>query len=211
MAEESVRRRKKRGVFEVQSTLLMSNVYFLNPNKTKFILIGYSVLKDFKPVIVFCHDGCYVDFILSDCIALMEKHETINDWFLNKCNNQEVLETTKNIYIKKTLKSNKPFLEIRNIQHRRLNNYILLNSREYTTCHQMEIFIQNILKNYQTNWCVVEEYYNVYVQKCCIKNELVLDDCDYFYPEYTSFDFYKLFKEISIFCKDKLESDVTIR
>lgn len=209
MAEEIVKRRKKRFEVELPSTLLLTNIYFLNPIQNKYILIGYSAAKDFKPVIVFCHESSYVEFILSDWSILTKSCILINDWFTKTDINDGLFITTKNIGIKKILKANNTYIQIQNIHHTRQNNNIILNVNEYRKCIEIDLFIQNIWKCFQNNWCGVEDYYNMYVHKCNTKNKLVLDDFEYFFFDSSvGFDCYRLFKEISLFCVDKLQSDV---
>lgn len=208
MAEESVRRRKKRE-HDIPATILLSNIYYLNPNNTKYILIGFSAVKDFKPLIVFCHDNLYVEFILSDWITLTINQQLIESWFAKAEAKTSANIGTKNINIKKTMKSNNPCLQINNCQQPRANNNILLSPSEYSKCIEIDLFIQNVIKSFQSNWFAIEDYYNVYVHKCKAKNVLFLEDNDYFFADNANFDCYRLFKEITYLCKDKLRTDVT--
>lgn len=209
MTEENVRRRRKKLEFEWAPTLLLSNVYFLNATNSKFVLIGYSAAKDFKPVILLCLDGCYVEFILSDWITLMINQQKILDWFANPVENELIFIPTKNMTIKNVVKTNFPMIEIQNLKQTRSSNNIFLNQHEYTKCVEIDSFIQTLMKNYQTNWWSVEDYYNMYVSRCSQNKTFSLSDNEYFYSENNHFDSYRLFKEITLFCTEKLISDVT--
>lgn len=209
MAEETVRRRRKKFEMDQPPTLLLSNVYFLNPLNTRYILIGYSAAKDFKPVILLCQDESYVEFILSDWITLTINHQKITEWFATSAENELIFLPTKNITIKNVLKSTFPHLEIKNLKQTRLSNDICLNEFEYKKCIEIDSFIQTLMRNYQTNWWSVEDYYNVYTSRCSQNKTFALADNDYFHSENNHFDSYRLFKEITFFCSEKLRSDVT--
>lgn len=209
MTEESARRRKKKFELDLPPTLLLSNVYFLNARNSKYILIGYSALKDFKPVIVFCTDGCFVEFILSDWITLIINQQKINQWFASANENEFICIPTKNIVIKNISVSNCLLLEIQNLKQTRSSNSICLNENEYKKCIELDSFIQTLMKNFQSNWWSVEDFYNVYVGLCATNKKFMLDDANYFYSNNTNIDSYRLFKEISYLCSEKLLNDVT--
>lgn len=177
--------------------------------QNKYILIGYSAAKDLKPVIVFCHETSFVEMILSDWIILTKSCNFINDLFTKTDINDGLTIITKNIGIKRILKANNAFIQIQNIHHTRQNDHINLNVSEYRKCIEIDLFVQNIWKCFQANWCSVEDYYNMYVHKCNTLNKLVLDDFDiFFFDHNVGFDCYRLFKEISYFCTERLQSDV---
>lgn len=208
MAEEYVRRRRRK-FDENLSTLLLSNVYFFGNHNSKFILIGYSAVKDMKPLIVFCYENSYVEFTMSDWIIFTSNSKTLNDWVLKTDPVEHETHITKNVTIKKVVKANNMYIQIQNNNQTRPGNLMLLNYSEYNKCLEMNQFIQNIMRTFQGNWLEIEDYYNYYIHRCNCKKKNVLEEQDFFTIENPNFDVYRLFKEISIFCLDKLQSDVS--
>lgn len=206
MTEEYVRRRKKK-VDENASTLILSNIYFLTNHNSKFLLIGYSALKDLKPMIVFRHENSCVEFTLSDWVILTSNARTLNDWVIKTDAVENETYITKNVTIKKVVKSTNMFIQISNNQSK-TGNSIFLNFTEYNKCLEMNMFIQNIMRTLQSNWFEIDDYYNFYVHRCNTTKKYVLSEQDFFSVDNANFDVYRLFKEISIFCIDKLQSDV---
>lgn len=206
MAEVITRKRKEKNQ---QPILLLANVYFLNRMHTKFILIGYNALRDFKPVIVFQQDASFVEFTLSDWQILTSNKNHIENWFLHIDINDTASIVSKNVGIKKAMKLNSMYIQIQNSQIKKPINTILLNVDEYHKCIEIDLFVQNVIKTFQFNWFDVQDYYNTFVLKCNAKKAIILNEEEYFVAENCNFDTYRLFKEITYFCNENLNSDVT--
>lgn len=202
MPKVGVRRRTSKLPYGVQPTLLLTNIFFLDPAKPKYILVGYSISNDFRVVIVFCLNKEYIELTLSDWITLTINNEQIIDWYTkNDYNSERRSISTKNILINMAVQLDETYgeLKINNHKELRRNSTIYLDFNEYQKCIEIDTFVQNIVKTYQSNRCAIEDYYNIYVHKCNAKNQKILDDIDYFYANNPNFDCYRLFKEISYF------------
>lgn len=204
MAEVITRKRKEKNQPPI---LLLANIYFLNRAHTKFILIGYNALRDFKPVIVFQQDALFVEFTMSDWQILTSNKNHIKSWFsyIDSINETASI-VSKNVSIKNVIKLNSMYIQIQNSQRKKP---ILLNADEYHKCTEIDVFVQNVVKTFQFNWFGVQDYYNTFVLKCNAKKTIILNEEDYFEVENCNFDTYRLFKEITYFCNDNLYMDVT--
>lgn len=208
MSNQIVKKKRKK-MIDFPNSMVLQNIYFLNTEKSKFILIGFDLFKDFKPIIVFRHKNAYVEFTLSDWITLTINENNLNEWKVNNENFECVSIRTKNVCIMKVMKKDNAFVKIENIERNRPTNTIDLDYDEYKKCIEMNTYVQNVMKTFQTNWFEVEDYYNMYVHKCNAQKKFCLDDIEYFCTDNANIDTYRLFKEISIFCTDKLANDVS--
>lgn len=193
-----------------QPVLVLPNIYFLDQYNTKFILIGYSATNNFNPIIIFAHNLSFVELTLSDWMALTMNDKVADNWFKTIDSVEGKLIKTKNIKVVKKIEKNNPTLQIQKLAPSRSNNYINLNMFEYRKLVEIDSFVQTIMKNLNSNWIQVQDYYNLYVFYCNLKNKTVLDDSDFFTYDDSNFDCLRLFNEISINCRQKLLYDITI-
>lgn len=157
-------------------------------------------------MILFCQENTIVEFTLSDWMTLTSNTTPICDWTIKSDAAEHEIHYTQNVTIKRVVLANNILLQIRNNHNPK--KMLFLNFSEYNKCIEMSLFVQNMMRSMQANWIDIEDYYNFYIQKCNARRKIVLEEQDFFTVDNANFDIYRLFKEISIFCSDKLQSDV---
>lgn len=194
--------------YRVCPTFLLTNIYFLNNQCTNFVLVGCAPSEKFKPTIIIFLDDSFVELALSDWVALNISNELTHKWFKSDDIKEGLLIKTNNISIEKKIVCRNKVLQIQNLPQISSNNYIELKAEDFQKINEMNTFIQFLMKKLQSHWLVIQDYYNLYIYYCYIKNKNVLDDEDFFvYDEPKDFDSYRLFREISFLCKDKILLD----
>lgn len=156
-------------------------------------------------------NNSYCWMILTDWLALFTLNEKIENWLLNHNSNElnESWIVSKNLRIKQSFIDNESVIELQNIDS---TICIHLNIIEYKKCYELNSLVQYMFKIMHQNWFVIDEYYNMYVYYCLLKNKNRLTDDDYFtltaIP--SNIDCYRLFCEIPFTCKNKLNNDVSV-
>lgn len=219
---EKPKKNKKKKTEEIESVisissqpeLLLRSVFFLNLECTKNISIGYAIADNCRPMFMLSHDLSYVLLALTDWMVIFLSNLLIQNWYAQvvDVNTNDSCVVSKNIKLKRVMINGVPLIEIENVPKKSFNNSVLINLREYERCCELDSYLQYLFRQAQQNWIYVDDYYNMYVYYCLLKNKPYLDEEDYFtiidLPQ--SIDSYKIYKEISLVCKEKLSVDVRV-
>lgn len=193
--------------------LVLQNIHFLNECGTKHVSIGYDAGNNFRLSIILATNQSYVHFSVSDWLAFMLNFIELTNYLKQTVGVDEQIKfhTSNNIKISKENINKRNFIYIENLPRTRLNNGILLDYKEFERCLLLESFIQKCLKEMQVNPPMIDDYYNWYVYHCHSRQKSILDEADYFAPfgNPTSFDSFRLFQEIPVYCEDKLNADLS--
>lgn len=183
--------------------LLLAYNYFFNENNLKYISIGFDT-EDFKPTVILNHIGeSYTRLDLVDWICIfIAKQQDIDDAFISDIKENKKFNCARNMNIHFIAKLNA--LKIENIT---------INNNEWQTLKLLNDYVQCVMF-----WCKqltvdVKNYYKLYVEKCAEKYVYFLDMTEYFIPQQSASrcNFSRMFYELPILCKTKLENDINER
>lgn len=195
--------------------LLLQRVIFLNPGGNKYISIGYEN-SEFQPMITLTSGFSYVNFKLEDwihCFSCQIKDQ-VEKWLSGSSEynqNENTILYSNNHKIVFILMNNLRLIYVEENEPRtRRNDGVILNQNEFEACLTVD---SNLLKQMQSQSICLNEYYNMYLFYCSIKNKNELDITEYFnhhceLTKSTMVDEDRMFKEIPILCRDKLDSDL---
>lgn len=193
--------------------LVLQNIHFLNESGTKYISIGYDSDNSFRLSIIISTNQSYVYFTVADWLAFMLNVMEISNYLKQRIvsDDDSKFHTSCNIKVSKENINERNFIYIENMPQTRVNNGILLDFKEFDRCMLLESFIQQSLKQMQVNPSMIEDYYNWYVYHCHTRQKKILDENDYFAPfgNPSTFDSFRLFQEIPIYCEEKLNLDLS--
>lgn len=198
---------------EKHPQLVLQTVYFLNDNHSKYLYFGYDPWCSFQVTIVLASNTSFVRMGVSDWLTLILNITEAYAWFDKHTDDKfGEFKTTKNIKISKFLNGTDHLLEVQNCPRFRTNNNTFLSRDEFTRCIQLDSCFNSSLKQMQLNPQLLDDYFNWYVYHCSVAKKMELDESDFFLPfgNVSSFDSCRLFKEIPIFCKQKLDADLAL-
>lgn len=188
-------------------------IYFLNPQK--YISIGYDLKQNFRPVLTFnalstSFPTTFTTFYVSDFVWFGWVNSNIENWFLSGATVAEnVLHRSQHIKITPLEVNQTRYILLENLQVKRPNRSVLLSEDEYHRCLELSEYLQMILQTMEQNYGFVKDYFETYVVKCISQKKSSLTDNEFFHTSNPStFDCYRLFREIPLFCKEKLEIDI---
>lgn len=189
--------------------LLLQYSYYLNRTVTKQILIGfdpyhfrpYIVVIDFQhntflhfsqenwEFITECINSCldYVNQVTQGCWA--STHDKV--WNINSVGD--------------CIDGEERGIVIKNIA---FDREIILNLEELTVLSQLAPYLTRMLKHYNERWGFVREYYRSYLLKCFVSDVDRLQMKQFYKYDTISVNYFRLFNEIPVLCKDKLRSDL---
>lgn len=75
----------------------------------------------------------------------------------------------------------------------------------------MDSYFQPLIKQLMLLPQLISDYYNLYIYNCQTAKKTTLDDTDYFLPfgAQNLLDSFRLFKEIPIYSREKLDQDLS--
>lgn len=194
--------------------LLLQDLFFLNCDCSKSVSIGYDVEDDCRPKIILTHNQFFVVFSFADWLAFFLSGVEIQNWFyqVNETVSTPNIVLSKNLNLRKFNLNGEPIIQIQNSPLRGTNNELFLNAIEFDKCNFFNTHLQYIFRQKQANWIHIDDYYNLYVYYCLLKNKTYLEDEDYFTFSDTNInsDTYKIFQEIRLVCGRKLAKDLSI-
>lgn len=188
--------------------LLCQYTYFLNRDASKTIILGFDT-NTFAPTIQI------LSFVNNKKISF-----TIDEWncvltYLNHCFQylQGQTETAwckkSSLIIDSTCRDGERFIRFSNYESS--SNTIELNIDEFKVLSDFSPFLTRILKHYSDNYFEVEKYYRQYVLKCIVYNTKSLDYSEYFFPPNRGvLNYLRLFSELPILSRYKLDADLTV-
>lgn len=180
--------------------LLLTYSYFLNNENTKIITIGFDS-TNFSPTIQLGKIGKsiltwnvldWITFTFHACSIQNNLNNNIN--ISISFTNFMIHNSDGQIFIKNNISDEE-------IEFTSEEIWIVLKLIEY---------FNTIIFHYKSCAVYVQEYYNQYVVNCASKDLFYLNTTDYFIPpaDHYQLNYYRLFYEIPIICKEKLLSDV---
>lgn len=186
---------------------LLQYSYYINRVASKQIVIGFDV-HTFKPYITlisldekkflfFTPDTWrFISICLPDC----------ESYLAGKTENYFVITPDQVLKIEKTISTD----DQRAILFTNLNSNcdISINLEEVTTLCQLIPFLSRMNTHFDEKWGFVKEFYRSYLLKCYVgdTNHLLLKQ--FFKIDAPSVNYYRLFNEIPILCRDKIISDL---
>lgn len=193
--------------------LLLSYTYFLNPNHTCYISIGYDV-ETFKLKIILYKNMTNQEWLYEDWDYMYKNSTVIQNKFLEGIKS----DTYSNRQgIGKNDDGNKLSYKVLFLrQDRKVITFktgaikITMTSMEWLEFYKILNFLNSVVKMYNTVWYEVEQYYNLYFDRC---NQLQVDELphsEYFIPIPTTYsycNFSRLFNEIPVLCQKKIQQD----
>lgn len=195
-----------------QPSLLLSTTYFLNNQCNRHVILGHIPDNDCRPLYILGTTTSFVTLSTSDWLMLMMSKVEIESWFSKKegVSNDDII-ISKNVKVSSYEGSgSKKLIFIENLNCCRVNKSILLNEEEFDKLVQLDSFLFFISKQMQQNCVYVDDYYNLYIYYCLLKEKNYLNDQDFFPPNDLNncVDIFRLFKEIPIVCKEQLAIDL---
>lgn len=192
--------------------LVLQLVYYLNDMGTKHVAIGFDPLNEFRLTVILSSNYSFVVMSTVDWFTFMlnipEVHNYFNDIVQLHCSE---FKTTKNIIMQKHNGDDK-VLQIEDYPRTRSNNMIFLKNEEFTRCLELDAYLQPLIKQLQLYPQLILDYYNLYIYHCQTSNKQTLNDTEYFLPlgNGNLLDSFRLFKEIPIYCREKLDRDLSV-
>lgn len=193
--------------------LLLSYTYFLNSNHTCYISIGYDV-DTFKLKVIVYKNMINQEWMYEDWDYLYKNSTVIQDKFLG---NQKNDTNLSDYNIKTNVGGNKMSCKVLLLQQDRQaitfktdTSKITMVLAEWMLFYKILNFLNSVIKMYNSVWYEVEQYYNLYYDRC---KQLQVDELpqnEYFIPIPTTYNccnFSRLFNEIPILCQKKLQQD----
>lgn len=184
------------------SQLLLQYSYYLNKSATKEALIGFD------------KDSFQARVLLQDNVTKTVLEFTPENWeFVGEClesSSPECFGTTGdkiwNIYsIGESVCNEDRCIAIKNVPYDRK---ILFNREELTILLQYMPYLRRMLKHYNEKWGIVKQYYSAYLMKCFVADTLALKLKKFFKFEMSALNYFRLFNEIPVICRDKLLCDL---
>lgn len=189
--------------------LLLQYTYYLNKDTSKQVLTGFDV-DTFKPCIVMT-DSCtktvlhfsqdnwnFVLECIDNCAGFLNQ-ERPNCW-------ATTFDKVWNIFsVGDFIQNEERYIVIKNIA---FDREIIFNADEFLLFYQFAPFLSHILKNYEDKQGYVKEYYRAYLIKCYVRDVVQLQNMHFFKTDGATINFFRLFSEIPIICKDKLKDDL---
>lgn len=191
--------------------LLLQLVYFLNDTGTKNVTIGFDPMNDFRLTIILASNYSFVVMTSVDWFTFLlnipEVHNFFHDISQDNCT---TFKTTRNILLSKHKGPNDRRLQIEDFPRLRANNVIFLSDEEFNRCLALDSYFQPLIKQLQMYPQMISEYYSLYIYHCQTSKKETLLESDYFLPRANenSLDSFRLFKEIPIYCRSKLDTDL---
>lgn len=195
----------------VPLNLVLQNIYLLNNPGTKYITLGYDPANHFYLTIMIVSTDGFVTMTVTDWLALMSTSNNIFEFFKSsELTVAENIISTLNIEVSKNLSDELRPIKLENSRQVRENKTILLTEAEFSRCVLLDSYYQTLIKQMQVNPPLLGDYYAYYVFYCQTFDKSKLDDNEYFAPFGTTatFDGFRFFKEIPIFCSEMLLSDL---
>lgn len=187
--------------------LLCQYTYFLNKIANKVLFIGFDSTT-FRPVIQLLsldnnqrlcfsfHEWACVSACMKYCIKFLKGSSDIA-WY-----------SSQNLVIESFVRNDERLIKISNLDA--ANSVIELNLEEFENLDSYSPFLSRIFKHYNEHWFDVEVYYRTYVLKCLSVNKCELDITEYFTPANRCLNYFRIFNEIPIICKNKLTVDLVL-
>lgn len=186
--------------------LLCQYTYFLNSESSKLFLIGFN-RNTFSPTI------CITSLLTYEQISFSYEEWTCVRACIKYClkflegNSDVAWYSSHSLVIESSTNDNKRFIKISNLDC--AASSIELNFEEFKIIEQLAPFISRIFKHYTEHCFDLEVYYRTYVLKCMTSNRPRLGNEHYFSPGNRCLNYFRIFHEIPVLCKTKLEIDMT--
>lgn len=190
-------------------TFLLQYSYYLNRSATKQIILGFGP-DSFKPYVALIsfHEKKFLYFSASYWNFFVE-HVHDCEEYLNK--NAEICSASSNDCVfeinKVTLDDNNDTRQI-SITNVNFNCKIILNLEELSVLNQLIPFLSRMMNHFEEKWGFVKEFYRAYLLKCFIGDTDHLILKQFFKIESPAINYFRLFNEIPVLCRDKLKTDL---
>lgn len=193
-------------IHEEISILLCQYTYFLNKEASKALFLGFNP-STFRPVlhITSLIDNKQLEFTNEDwaCVTACSKY-CIK--FLSE-NSDLAWYSSNTLVIESIYKNSERLIRISFFDSP--DSFVELNLYEFEIINQYSTFISRIFKHYSDYWTEIDKYYRQYLLKCITLNKTCLDQEDYFLPNNRCLNYYRIFNELPIVCRNKLINDLT--
>lgn len=188
-------------------TLLCQYTYFLNSEFNKVLLIGFEN-QTFRPTIY-----------ITSLVKSEQLHFSYEEWacvtacikycakFLNG-SSDVVWYSSNSLVIESIISDGERLIKISNFDN--TIGAIELNLEEFKIIEQYSAYLSRIFKHYSEYWFDVEIYYRTYVFKCMTSAKRQLDITNYFSPRNRCLNYFRIFNELPIVCKAKLDADLAL-
>lgn len=185
--------------------LLCQYTYFLNKESQKVLSIGFDP-STFRPVLHLTslvndehlcfsnEDWACVTACLKYCLKYLIGSSDVA-WY-----------SSNSLVIESIINNGERLIKITNLNVS--PGVFELNLNELQVINQFSTFLTRILKHYSDYWFDVEYYYRSYLLKCISWNKKQLDISDYFTPGNRCLNYFRIFNEFPIVCRNKLEYDL---
>lgn len=188
-------------------TFLLQYSYYLNRSATKQIILGFDA-ETFKPyaALISFHEKKFLYFSASYWDFLSEHIDLCSDYLNLHEANCNALSADGVFEIKvKGDNNDARHVSIANVN---FNCEIILNLEEISVLHQLTPYLSRMMKHFDEKWGFVKEFYRTYLLKCFVGDTDHLMIKHFFRIESPAINYFRLFNEIPVLCRDKLKTDL---
>lgn len=196
--------------------LLLSYTYFLNSHHSCYIRVGYDA-ESFKLKIVLYKNMIFQEWHFEDWNNLHRNTGAIQKYFQS---NEDVgIKNDDAVMAKNIVDPRGSSMTFKLLKRSRGKCIMFQTAAARIKMFQSEweeLFVMMDFLNSVINWCSVvwheiEQYYNLYYQKCIQLQIIKLPPNEFFIPIPSTFNycnFSRLFNEIPVLCKNRLQQDL---
>lgn len=186
--------------------LLLSYTYFLNSQHSCYLRVGYDT-ESFKLKIVLYKNMIFQEWSFEDWNNLHRNTGTIQNYFQSN-DGVEIKndDAASSMTIRLLKRSRGKCIQFQNVAAK-----IKIFQSEWEELFVMMDFLNTVINWCSVIWHEIEQYYNIYYQKCIQLQVNRLSPNEFFIPIPSTFNycnFSRLFNEIPVLCKNRLQQDL---
>ena len=188
------------------SNLLLAYTYFLNPDHSCFITIGYDAIT-FEMKIILMKNKKFQEWSINEWYHLYQNAQEIQRYFESNSNNVAVSSTLKKVI---NISNDMTGITIQfDHSDKKLMIFdsfckIVIMSNEWYILYSLLNFINSIVNHYYSSSQQIECYFIAYSNKCKQMRTSSLPLNEFFLFSSSFCNFSRLFNEIPVICCDKL-------